>query len=92
MILYTCNQKTSGPGLLHPCAKAGNALRDAGHEYEVKTVDGYRIMPWTRGGGKRDEVRELSGQDNVPILVLDDGKVVSGSGEIADWAKQNPAA
>ena len=26
-----------------------------------------------------------------PILVLDDGEVISGSGTIADWAKANPA-
>ncbi|MCB0864714.1 MAG: glutathione S-transferase N-terminal domain-containing protein [Solirubrobacterales bacterium] len=91
MILYTCNQKTSGPALLHPCAKAGNALKDAGYEFELKTVDGYRLFPWTRGGGVRDEVKDLSGQENVPILVLDDGEVISGSGTIADWAKANPA-
>ncbi|MCB0866851.1 MAG: glutathione S-transferase domain-containing protein, partial [Solirubrobacterales bacterium] len=39
----------------------------------------------------RDEVKDLSGQENVPILVLDDGEVISGSGTIADWAKANPA-
>ena len=86
MILYTCNQKTSGPALLHPCAKAGNALKDAGYEFELN-----RLFPWTRGGGVRDEVKDLSGQENVPILVLDDGEVISGSGTIADWAKANPA-
>lgn len=26
MILYTCGQKTTGPGFAHPCAKAGKAL------------------------------------------------------------------
>ena len=92
MILFTCNQKTSGPALLHPCTKAGKALTDAGYDYEIKTADGYRILPWTRGGGAREEVKELSGQENVPILVLDDGEVISGSGTIADWAKANPAS
>jgi glutathione S-transferase len=83
-----------GPGLLHPCAKAGNALDAAGYEYEVKTVKGYRAMPWTWGSRKDDraEIRELSGTDEVPILVLDDGEVVSGSGSIARWAKEHPAA
>jgi len=37
-------------------------------------------------------VRELSGTDEVPILVLDDGEVISGSGTIAKWAKEHPAA
>ena len=91
MILFTCNQAKNGPALLHPCAKAAKALDDAGHTYELKKVDGYRALPWTRGGDARTEVKELSGQANVPILVLDDGEVISGSGTIASWAKSNPA-
>jgi glutathione S-transferase len=94
MILYTCGQKTVGPGFAHPCAKAGNALDAAGYQYEIKTVGGYRLAVWTWGKRKEDraEVRELSGTDEVPILVLDDGDVVSGSGAIARWAKEHPAA
>ena len=92
MVLYTCGQAGTGPGLLHPCAKAINALRDNGHSYELKKVKGYRAMPWTRGGDARTEVKELSGQTNVPILVLDDGEVISGSGTIARWAKENAAS
>ena len=91
MILYTCEQKTHVPAL-HPCGKAGKALDDAGYEYELKTVGGYRLMPWTWRSRKADraEVRELSGTDEVPILVLDDGEVISGSGTIARWAKEHP--
>jgi glutathione S-transferase len=94
VILYTCGVKTSGPGFAHPCAKAGHALDAAGYEYEIKTVKGYRGMPWTWGSRKQDreEIRRLSGTDEVPILVLDDGEVISGSGTIAAWAKQHPAA
>jgi glutathione S-transferase len=94
MILYTCGTKTVGPGFAHPCAKAGHALDAAGYEYEIKTVKGYRAAFWTWGSRKEDraEVRELSGTDEVPILVLDDGEVISGSGTIAKWAKQHPAA
>ena len=91
MLLYTCGQRTNGPGPLHPCAKAGNALDAAGHSYDVKTVDGYKLLFWTRRGDARAEVEELSGQTDVPILVLDDGEVISGSGTIANWAKENPA-
>ena len=92
MILYTCGQKKRGPGFAHPCAKAGNALDDAGYEYELKTVGGYRMMPWTWGSRERDraEVKELSGQTGVPILVLDNNEVISGSGAIASWAKEHP--
>jgi glutathione S-transferase len=94
VVLYTCGQKKTGPALLHPCAKAGKALDAAGYEYEIRTVKGYRMMFWTWGSRKKDraEVRKLSGSDEVPILVLDDGEVVSGSGEIAAWAEEHPAA
>lgn len=94
MVLYTCGQKKRGPAVMHPCAKAAKALDDAGYEYEVKVVGGYRMMPWTWGsrGADRAEVRKLSGQNQVPILVLDDGEVVSGSGTIARWAREHPAA
>lgn len=93
MVLYTCGQKKRGPGVMHPCAKAAKALDDAGYEYELKAVGGYRLMPWTWGsrGDDRAEVKELSGTNEVPILVLDDGEVISGSGTIASWAKQHPA-
>jgi glutathione S-transferase len=94
VILYTCGQKTMGPGFAHPCGKAGKALDSAGYQYELKTVGGYRLMPWTWGSREQDraEVKELSGTPEVPILVLDDGEVISGSGAIASWAKEHPAA
>jgi glutathione S-transferase len=94
VVLYTCGQKTHGPAFAHPCGKAGKALDAAGYEYELKTVGGYRLMPWTWGSrdGDREEVKRLSGTNEVPILVLDNGEVVSGSGAIAGWAKEHPAA
>jgi glutathione S-transferase len=94
MVLYTCRQKKTGPAMLHPCAKAAKALDAAGYEYEIKTVGGYRMMPWTWGsrGGDRAEVKKLSGTNEVPILVLDDGEVVSGSSTIARWATEHPAS
>ena len=94
MILYTCGQKTAGPALLHPCARAGKALDKAGYEYELRPLKSYRLMPWTRGNRDEDrrEVRELSGTNEVPVLVLDDGKVISDSAAIARWAKEHPRA
>jgi len=97
MVLYTCGQKKHAGNLgpvSHPCGKAAKALDDAGYDYELEVVGGYRMMPWTWPSRSRDraEVRRLSGTDEVPILVLDDGEVISGSGRIARWAKDNPAA
>jgi glutathione S-transferase len=94
MILYTCGQKKLGPGFAHPCAKAAKALDSAGYTYELRVVGGYRLVPWTWGSRdeERAEVQKLSGTNEVPILVLDDGEVISGSGTIARWAGEHPAA
>jgi glutathione S-transferase len=83
-----------GPAMLHPCAKAAKALSEAGYQYEIKVVGGYRLAPWTwlRRGSDRAEVKELSGTGEVPIMVLDDGEVISGSSTIAHWARENPSA
>ena len=62
------------------------------YDYELRTVGGYRMMPWTWGSREQDraEIKKLSGTNEVPFLVLDDGEVVSGSGTIARWAKEHP--
>jgi len=93
VILYTCEQKKTGPAFLHPCAKAAKALDAAGYDYEIKTVKGYRMLAWTwrNRGEDRAEVRKLSGTNEVPVLVLDGGEVISGSGTIARWAGEHPA-
>jgi glutathione S-transferase len=90
MKLYTCGQTDHGAALGHPCGRAARALREAGHTFEIEVVEGYRLMPWTRRG-KRDAIRELSGQEDVPVLVADDGEVVSGTRTIVRWAKDHPA-
>jgi glutathione S-transferase len=94
MVLYTCGQEVAGPAAMHPCGKAGKALEEAGHDFEIRTVKGYRMMPWTWPSRSRDraEIKKLSGSNEVPILVLQDGEVISGSGTIARWAEQNPAS
>jgi glutathione S-transferase len=96
VVLYTCGQKKSlgrifGP-LSHPCGRAAVALDDAGHSYELKVAGGYRLMPWTWASRADDraEVERLSGQRNVPILQLDDGEVITGSGAIVRWAHEHP--
>ena len=49
-------------------------------------------MPWTWGQRRnaREEVQQLTGQINVPVLLLDEGETVVGSGRIVDWAKAHP--
>jgi glutaredoxin len=93
VILYTCAQKKALGSLGHPCGRAAKALDQAGYEYEIRDLPGYRLAPWTWGERRKDreEIRQLTGQINVPVLVLDEGKAVVGSGRIADWAKAHPA-
>jgi glutathione S-transferase len=97
MVLYVCGEGTSFGGLpapiAHPCGRAAKALDDAGHTYQLKQVKGGTMKLWTLRNRARDraEIERLSGQRAVPILVLDDGSVVTGSATIAAWAREHPA-
>jgi glutathione S-transferase len=94
MILYTCGQKKALAKVGHACGRAALALDEAGYEYELRTVKGYRGVPWQRLTRKADraEIIRLSGAPEVPILVLDDGSVISDSHRIVSWAREHPAA
>jgi hypothetical protein len=93
VILFTCGYKKSYASVGHACGRAAKALDDAGYEYELREVPGYRLMPWTWGRRRsgREDVRELTGQIGVPALVLDEGETVVGSGTIVEWANAHPA-
>ena len=73
----------------HPCKRARDALVEAGHSPEVVRVYSFGELPDITPG--RREVRRLSGQSRVPVLVLEDGQVVTGSDEIVGWAAANVA-
>jgi glutathione S-transferase len=94
VILYTCPDRKALAALGHPCARAATALDDAHHTYELRTVPGGTLKPWTwfSRGRDRAEIARLSGQNAVPILVLDGGEVITGSGAIARWAREHPPA
>lgn len=93
MVLYTCGMGKTAGGLpapiAHPCGRAAKALDDAGHSYEIKHVKGgtMKLWTWPSRGRDRAEVQQLSGQRSVPILVLDDGDVLTGSSAIVAWAQ-----
>jgi hypothetical protein len=76
----------------HSCGRAYHALVDAGHDPEVIKSYGLGLLPaalnQTDG---RKEVRRLTGNPWVPVLVTDQEIVIQGSREIENWAKQNPA-
>ena len=94
MVLYTCPARTHGAGaplIKHPCGVAAQALDAAGHSYEVKVAGGFKHVPFSRRG-KRKEILALSGQEDVPILVLDDDTTINGSDQIVAWAASHSAA
>jgi hypothetical protein len=95
MKLYVCYgtwKPAPRPGG-HPCGHAYSALRDAGYEPEVINSYGLGMLPdiFNRTKG-RQEVKQLTGNHWVPVLVNDDGTVVQGSDKIKEWAAKNPAS
>ena len=73
----------------HPCKRAYDALRAAGHDPGLVKAYSFGFLPdVTRG---RRLVKRLTGQSYVPVLVLDGGEVVAGSDAIVAWAGANPA-
>ena len=73
----------------HPCKKAHDALKEAGYSPTVIRAYGFAALPdITRA---RRLVKRLTGESFVPVLVLDDGLVVSDSENIVMWARENPA-
>ncbi len=94
MKIYVCyGTWTAGKPLhAHPCGEAHDALVQAGHEPEVIRSYGLGPLPGlvndlTRG---RREVKQLTGNHWVPVLVTDDETVIQGSERIIRWARETP--
>jgi Glutathione S-transferase, N-terminal domain len=90
MKLYTCygtfkSRKPEG----HPCRHAHQALTAAGYQPNVVRTGGCVLNPAFPG---RREVHRLTGNYQVPTLVLDDGTIVDGTDAIVAWAQSHPAA
>ena len=76
----------------HPCGNAHHALTEAGYDPQViKTYGLAALGPLGNQTPGRRTVKKLTGSYWVPVLVTDEGTVVQGSHEIADWARANPA-
>jgi hypothetical protein len=74
----------------HPCGQAHKALREEGWDPEVVRTYGWGMLPDALNPTRRP-VRELTGNNWVPVLETDDGEVIQGSDKIVAWAKANPA-
>ena len=70
--LYRCNTPTDW---LCPCGRVARALRREGIAFDAVVVGQRR--------SRREEVQALSGQQRVPVLVLD-GEVICDSRRIVE--------
>ncbi len=83
MKLYICWGTCPEPGA-SPCRAAYEALEQAGHDPDLVKAYGGRLLPDFLA-------QQPSDKTSVPVLVTDDGEVVSATPNIVAWAKQNPA-
>ena len=74
---------------VHSCKHAHDALKVAGYSPEVVRSYGLAPLPDVTSG--RKEVKRLTGESWVPVLVLDDGEVIKDSKIIAAWAREHAA-
>ncbi len=90
LTLYTCEVDRMGPKV-HPCRRAHDALEAGGHTYETIVFDKNRPLGLFTSG-KRPKLKEMTGQEKLPVLRLPDGTMLAGSGDIISWAKANAPA
>jgi glutathione S-transferase-like protein len=88
--LHVCSIDTGGPRI-HPCRRAHEALDAAGIAH--LSVVFAKNKPFGLGTrGTRPALKELSGQEKLPVLELTDGTTINGSSKIVAWAKANAVA
>jgi glutathione S-transferase len=85
--LHVCHVDELGPKI-HACRRAHDALVEAGIDHDKRVFA--KNKPFGLfAGGARPKLKEMSGQEKLPVLELPDGATVNGSGAIIDWAKAN---
>ena len=90
LTLYVCHIDDGGPPP-HACRRAQRAQRDAGHEFDkVVHAKGHPFGLFTKG--RRPELKAMSGQEQLPVLMLRDGTTINRSAAIIAWARSNAPA
>jgi hypothetical protein len=89
MKVFICYGRFGGDG--HSCARAAQAVEDAGYQPQIVKCYGAGVLPglFNMTPGRR-EVKRLTGNYMVPVLVTDEGEVIQDSKKIVAWAKANP--
>jgi glutathione S-transferase len=88
--LFVCHGDDGGP-TFHPCRRVQEALRAAGIEYDKVVAAHGSPIPFLRKGS-RDELEATIGTTKLPSLRLPDGTVLSHSGAILRWVKDERRA
>jgi glutathione S-transferase len=87
LTLLVCHIDDGGPPP-HACKRTQRALRAAGHDFDkVIAAKGIPFGLFTTG--RRPELKQLSGQEKLPVLKLPDGSTINGSAKIIAWARSN---
>lgn len=87
LTLYVCHIDEGGAPP-HACKRAQRALRGAGHDFEkIVFARGRPFGLFTKG--RRPELKAISGQEQLPVLMLPDGSTINGSASIIAWAGAN---
>jgi len=87
LTLFVCHIDDGGPPP-HACKCAQRALRGAGHDFD-KVIAGRGIPFALFTTGRRPKLKELSGQEKLPVLRFADGSIITGSANIIAWARSH---
>jgi glutathione S-transferase len=90
LTLMVCHIDDGGPPP-HACKRAQRALRAAGHDFD-KVIAARGIPFGLFTSGRRPELKQLSGQEKLPVLQLADGSTINGSAKIIAWARSHAPA
>jgi glutaredoxin len=90
LTLLVCHIDDGGPPP-HACKRAQRALRAAGHDFDkIVAAKGIPFALFT--SGRRPKLKQLTGQEQLPVLRLPDGTFITGATNIIAWAKSNAPA
>ncbi len=87
LTLFVCHIDDGGPPP-HACKRAQRALRASGHDFE-KVIAGRGIPFALFTTGRRPKLKQLSGQEKLPVLRLPGGETINGSAMIVAWASEH---
>lgn len=86
--LFVCHGDEGGPRV-HPCRRVQEAMKAKGIDYDKVIAAHGSPIPFLRKGS-RDELRDATGAEKLPVLKLPDGTVLAHSKAILAWVAEQP--